>query len=301
MYNVYRGSIMSSIYTGRKIAIFSDVHGLLEPLEAVIQDVQKKGITEIFSLGDNIGCGPSPCEVIDMLECYDIKSVSGNAEEYCTLGIEPYINSFNKIKYMCHEWTYLELGSRRLTYIRCLPHSFDIEVGDKKIGLCHFANDVRTDYEFHGTEEYLKNIKYGNGYKQFLYTNTFEHKERIKYNIEKYGLNNPYNRGYVSARDYPIFDGKTVDYYDTIIQGHVHRNLCENGNGMEFYTIKAMALHFDNDPIDKAFYIILHEKRNNMGFDMEKVYVPYDREKMEYTINNSSEPTKKIKKMVRMI
>ncbi len=292
---------MDSIYTGRKVAVFSDVHGLLEPLEAVISDIKSRDITEIYSLGDNIGCGPSPCGVIDMLECYNIKSVAGNAEEYCTLGIEPYIGSFNIMKLRSHEWTYSVLGDKRLLYIRNLPHSYDVLIGGMKVGLCHFANDIRTDYEFHGTEEYLRNIKDGNGYKQFLYTNTLEHRERIKYNIEEYGEDNPYNRGYVSARDYPIFNGKTLDYYDAIIQGHVHRNLYERGNDIDFYTIKAMSLHFDMDPIDKAFYIVLHEKCNNMGFDIERLYVPFDRERMEYTINKSDEPTKKIKKMVRML
>ena len=292
---------MGSIYTGRKIAIFSDVHGLLEPLEAVIDDIKNMGITEIYSLGDNIGCGPSPCAVIDMLEWYNIKSVAGNAEEYCTLGVEPYISSFNDAKFRSHEWTYSVLGDRRLSYIRNLPHSYDVLIGGMKVGLCHFANDIRTDYEFHGTDEYLKNVKEGTGYKQFLYTNSLEHRERIKCNIEKYGENNPYMRGYLSARDYPIFDGKTVDCYDTIIQGHVHRNLYERGNNIDFYTIKAMSLHFDTDPIDKAFYIVLNEKNDNNGFDIERVYVPFDRERMEYTINNSNEPTKKIKKMVRML
>jgi len=292
---------MSSIYTGRKIAIFSDVHGLLEPLEAVINDIQKRDITEIYSLGDNIGCGPSPCEVIDILESYNIKSVAGNAEDYCTLGIEPYINSFNEAKLKSQQWTSSVIDKKRFLYIKELPHSFDIEVGGKKISLCHFANDVRTDYDLYGAEEYFKNLKSGYGYNQFFYTNTLEHRQRIRDNILKYGEENPYVAGYVSARDYPIFDGKTVDYYDTIIQGHIHRNLYEKGNGVDFYTIKAMALHFDNDPIDKAFYIILYEKRDDMGFNIEKVYVPYDREKMEHTINKSSEPTKKIKKMVRML
>ena len=208
---------MSSVYTGRKIAIFSDVHGLLEPLEAVINDIESRGITEIYSLGDNIGCGPSPCEVIDLLEYHNIKSVAGNSEEYCTLGICPYINSFNDIKKRSQEWTYVELGAKRLEYIKNLPLSFDIIVGGKKIALCHFANDIRTDYEFHGTEEYLNNFNNGMAYKQFLYTNTPEHWDRIKYNINKYGESNLYMKGYVSARDNPIFDGKMVDYYDTII------------------------------------------------------------------------------------
>ena len=42
-------------YTGRKIAIFTDAHGLYEPTLAALQDMKARGITEIYSLGDNIG------------------------------------------------------------------------------------------------------------------------------------------------------------------------------------------------------------------------------------------------------
>lgn len=287
-------------YTGRKIAIFGDVHGVFEPVEAIINDMVSRGITEIYSLGDNIGVGPSPCDVVDMLECYNIKSVAGNAEEYCTLGISPYLLSFNKDKLINQEWTYTKLGDYRLDYIRNLPHYFELNIGGKKIALCHFANDIRTDYQLYGTDYYLNNYNLGCGYKQFLYTNSEEHKKNIEYNIEKYGFNNPYMKGYISARDYPIFGGKMVNYYDAIIQGHMHRNMYEKGNNVDFYTIRAVGVHFDNDPIDMAFYIVLHEKTNNMGFDVEYIYVPFDRERMEKTILNSDEPTGRIKRYVRM-
>lgn len=89
-----------------------------------------------------------------------------------------------------------------------------------------------------------------------------------------------------------------VTYYDSIIQVHLHRNLCEKGAGVVFHTIRAMAVHFDNDSINLAFYVILHEKVNNMGFDIEKIYIPFDRERMEYTIMKSDEPTGKIRKLV---
>lgn len=288
-------------YTGRRVAVFSDVHGLLEPLEAVIEDINRRGITEIYSLGDNIGVGPSPCDVIDMLECYNIKSVAGNAEEYCNIGIMPYKLSFDTNKAKSQMWTYSKLGERRLFYIKQLPHSFDLNIGGKKIALCHFANDVRTDYDLHGTGEYIRNFNSGEAYKQFLYTNSFEHNENIRYYIEKYGFNNPRIKGYVSARDYPIFDGKLVSYYDSIFQGHVHRNLYERGGNTEFHTIRSVAFHFDDDPIDMAFYIILHERTSNMGFDIEKVYIPFDRERMEGTILKSDEPTGKIRRYVKMV
>jgi len=291
---------MNRQYTGRKIAIFTDVHGLFEPLEAVLLDIRNRGINEIYSLGDNIGVGPSPSEVIDMLEYYDVKTVAGNAEEYCNLGVAPFLYSFDSDKLKNYFWTKYTLGERRLEYIKNLPHSFDLEVGGKKIALCHFANDVRIDYGLYGSEKYLYNFARGEGYKQFLFTNSPEQKEAIIYNIQKFGVNRNSINGFLSARDYPIFDGKMVTYYDSIIQGHIHRNMYEFGAGVEFNTIRAMAVHFDDDPIDLAFYIILHEKVNGMGFDIERVYVPFDRKKMEYTIISSDEPTGKIRKLVYM-
>ena len=156
---------MFSSSKSRKIAIFTDVHGLLEPLEAV---------TEVYSLGDNIGVGPSPCEVIDMLEYYNVKSVAGNAEEYCNLGIAPYKLYFDKDKFENQMWTRWKLGELRLDYINSLPHSFDLELGGKKVGLCHFANDIRIDYGLNNVDKYLYNLNLGEAYKQFLYTNSEE-------------------------------------------------------------------------------------------------------------------------------
>jgi predicted phosphodiesterase len=46
-------------------ALISDIHGNLEALEVVLDDVQSQGITEIMCLGDIIGYGPNPRECID--------------------------------------------------------------------------------------------------------------------------------------------------------------------------------------------------------------------------------------------
>lgn len=52
--------IINNRYTGRQIAVLTDIHGLLEPTIAVLKDIKKRGIKEIYSLGDNIGVGPNP-------------------------------------------------------------------------------------------------------------------------------------------------------------------------------------------------------------------------------------------------
>ena len=48
-------------------AIISDIHGNLEGLEAVLADIQGKGIKEIYCLGDIVGYGPNPRECIDLV------------------------------------------------------------------------------------------------------------------------------------------------------------------------------------------------------------------------------------------
>lgn len=82
-------------YAGREIAIFSDIHGLLEPTIAILNDIKKRGINEIYSLGDDIGVGHNPSEVLDLLGEFGVKSINGNSEDYSTLGTEPYYKVIN--------------------------------------------------------------------------------------------------------------------------------------------------------------------------------------------------------------
>ena len=64
-----------------KTAIISDVHSNLEALEAVIKDIDKEKVDRIISLGDIVGYGANPNEVIDLFIEHDIKSVKGNHDE----------------------------------------------------------------------------------------------------------------------------------------------------------------------------------------------------------------------------
>lgn len=61
-----------------KTAIISDVHSNLEALEAVLKDIEKSEIKQIISLGDIVGYGASPNEVIALFKEHKIKSVRGN-------------------------------------------------------------------------------------------------------------------------------------------------------------------------------------------------------------------------------
>lgn len=287
-------------YTGREIAIFTDAHGLLEPVTAALDDMDRRGITEIYSLGDNIGFGPNPGEVIDLLQERGVKSIAGNSEDYVTLGIEPFKSYFGYYKIRSQEWTMSKLNERQIGTIRLFPHYFELILGGKKLALCHFANDVRFDFEENSTWNYQANFDYGAAYKQFLYTNSPLQKSKIEKKIKNSHSNDVSLGGYISAYNEPLFGGKMVDFYDAIMQGHVHFKLYEKGGNTDFYTIRAVGMAYKDDPIDMASYVILREKNNKEGFDVEEVFVKFDREKMEYAILSSDGPMDVVKKFTNM-
>ncbi len=63
-----------------KVAVLADIHGNLEAFEAVSADLQQQGVDRVICLGDNIGYGPNPEEVVGRLRQLGYTSVLGNHE-----------------------------------------------------------------------------------------------------------------------------------------------------------------------------------------------------------------------------
>ena len=61
-----------------QLAIVSDIHGNLEALEAVLADLDHRGLEHVACLGDFVGYGASPNECIDMLRPRIEIAVAGN-------------------------------------------------------------------------------------------------------------------------------------------------------------------------------------------------------------------------------
>lgn len=61
-------------------AIISDIHGNLEALTAVLADIESRGVSRIYCLGDVVGYGPNPRECIDLVMKLD-RCVLGNHDQ----------------------------------------------------------------------------------------------------------------------------------------------------------------------------------------------------------------------------
>jgi predicted phosphodiesterase len=55
-----------------RTALISDIHSNLEALQAVLHDIESRGVDRIFCLGDVVGYGPNPRECIDRLTACDL-------------------------------------------------------------------------------------------------------------------------------------------------------------------------------------------------------------------------------------
>ncbi len=69
-----------------KTAVLADIHGNLEAFEAVRADLELQGAGRVICLGDNIGYGPNPDEVVCLLRRLGYQSVLGN-HEYALMNV----------------------------------------------------------------------------------------------------------------------------------------------------------------------------------------------------------------------
>ena len=76
-----------------RLAVISDIHSNLDAFQAVLDDISKQSIDDVISLGDNIGYGAQPEEIIVSLKRHSISSVLGN-HELAVLD-EGYLRTFN--------------------------------------------------------------------------------------------------------------------------------------------------------------------------------------------------------------
>jgi len=61
--------------------MFSDVHANLLALEAVLADIQREAIGEIYCLGDLVGYGPDPGGVVERVRGLGIPTIRGNYDD----------------------------------------------------------------------------------------------------------------------------------------------------------------------------------------------------------------------------
>ncbi len=100
--------------------VIADIHSNLAALEAVLDDVERRGgVEEIWCLGDVVGYGPDPNECIRLLRQYKHICVAGNHDWGAIGRID--ISDFNPDAASACRWTSRELGPGETQYLEGLP------------------------------------------------------------------------------------------------------------------------------------------------------------------------------------
>ncbi|MBC2716248.1 MAG: metallophosphoesterase [Desulfobacteraceae bacterium] len=135
-----------------KTAILSDIHGNATALEAVLKDVDSCAVNMVLSLGDNIGYGPEPEKVIDILRSRKIPSVTGNHE----LGVTrpDFLPLFNPIARKSIEMTIDMLSENCIHHIENFPNAI---VKDDLRFVHGFPPESPTKYLFELSDNEIEN------------------------------------------------------------------------------------------------------------------------------------------------
>jgi len=124
-----------------RVAIFSDIHGNLVSLEAVLADIEREGIEQMVCLGDVAATGPQPHEVLVRLRGLKIPIVQGNTDEWL-LQPEPFVEAsdfYQKI-YEMDMWAVGQLTAADRAFLQIFEPTVEIPLDGANILLC-----------FHGT------------------------------------------------------------------------------------------------------------------------------------------------------
>jgi predicted phosphodiesterase len=89
------------------IAILSDIHGNLEALRAVLDDIRTCGAESIYCLGDIVGYGPEPCACLDLAMDFEM-TLLGNHDQAALFDPE----GFSPVAEQAVFWTRHQLESQ---------------------------------------------------------------------------------------------------------------------------------------------------------------------------------------------
>ncbi len=108
-----------------RIAMISDIHSNFEAFGRCMEDIEQSGVDRVVNLGDAIGYGPQPEEVLDLLEKKCIPNILGN-HELAVLD-KKYRGDFSTQALRSLEQTLKYLTSTSMRYLKSLPLCRELE------------------------------------------------------------------------------------------------------------------------------------------------------------------------------
>jgi predicted phosphodiesterase len=128
-----------------RLALISDVHGNLTALQAVLADIDARGISRIFNLGDYVGKGPRGREVVDLCQERCEINILGNWDDFLPDPDREFDSDSLR-------WWAGQLSEGQGKWLRDLPFCHDFSMSGRRIRLFHASETtvhrrVRFDHD----------------------------------------------------------------------------------------------------------------------------------------------------------
>lgn len=130
-----------------KIAVFSDIHGNLKALKAVLEQIKEKNVDLTVFLGDIFQRGNEEIECLELLKDNEIICLKGNCELYMEQGVDidpdvEYLRDY-------YDETRTKLTDEQMQFIKQMPLFHENECHGHKICFSHFLfSDINLSYPF---------------------------------------------------------------------------------------------------------------------------------------------------------
>ena len=118
-----------------RIAIISDIHGNLEALKSVLDDIKEKNINRIFCLGDIIAKGTHQQECVDLVKENCEVIIKGNCDEYFTSDIDLLTKTQSEVDRII--WNKNKLDEKTRKYLSNLPYCYEFYMSGRFVRLVH--------------------------------------------------------------------------------------------------------------------------------------------------------------------
>jgi len=124
------------------LTIFSDIHANLPALNAVIADMDQRGLRDRYCLGDLVGYGTFPNEVVSVIRSTKIPTIMGNYDQGVGNNSDDcgcaYRDEVAKaLGQQSIAWTNAHTTDENKAFLRRLPLQLLLQVGDLKVVLVH--------------------------------------------------------------------------------------------------------------------------------------------------------------------
>ena len=123
-----------------RMGFIADAHANLPATRAVLDALEAARCDQVIHVGDAVGIGPHPSEVVSLLTERGVLCLMGNHDELAAFGLpEPLPRWLSEGEAEHQRWTRRQLSEAQLDILRSWPYELSRRCGTTTVACLHYA------------------------------------------------------------------------------------------------------------------------------------------------------------------